>query len=137
MNNSCIDQGSRERNKVSLKEHLLPLFAWNRGFVTQKSQGEYVAFFWLVVIWDYVLTAQLSTAQCVAWPAAPRLSVSGTGNFVLGKVILEILSDLREKANKVVIFPSWPLLALLQPQNCFLHRIVFSYSIYFLPLIFY
>lgn len=65
MNNSCIDQGSMERNKVSLKEHLLPHFAWNRGFVTQKSQGEYVAFFWLIVMWYCVLTAQLNAGHCV------------------------------------------------------------------------
>lgn len=31
MNNSCIDQGSMERNKASLEEHLLPYLAWDRG----------------------------------------------------------------------------------------------------------
>lgn len=41
-------------------------------------------------MWDCVLTAQLDTGQSVAWPAGPSLSVSDTGNFVLGKVILEI-----------------------------------------------
>lgn len=103
---------------MSLKEHLLPHFAWNRGFATQKSQGEYVAFFWLIVMWHCVLTAQLNAGQCVAWPAGPRLPVSGTGNFVLGKAILEILSNLREKANKVVIFsPYGPCFPCSSPRT--------------------
>lgn len=89
--------------------------------------GECVAFFWLIVLWLCVLTAQLSTGQCVAWSPGPKLSVSGTGNFV----ILETLSDLREEANKVnfplmaPVFPA-PAPELFPAQNCFLIFCFFS-----------
>lgn len=117
-----------ERNKVSLKEHLLPHFAWNRGSlrICHLEESGWVCSIFLAHC-HCVLTAQLNTGQCVvAWPAGPRLPVSGTGNFVLGKVILEIFSDLRETANKVVIFPLMapacpaPAPELFPAQNCFI-----------------
>lgn len=89
-----------------------------------------LAFFWLLVTWHCVLPTQCKAGQSTVWQAGPGFS--GTGNFALGKLTLEILSDLRKQTNKVVVFS---LMALPCPLSSpsLLHRIGFSCSISFLP----
>lgn len=65
-----------------------------------------LAFFCLIVTWRCVLPTQCKAGWSTSWQAGPRFS--GTGNFALGKLTLEILSDLRKQTNQLA---SWPLLA--------------------------
>lgn len=75
-------------------------------------------FFCLIVIWHCVLPTQCKAGWSTSWQVGSRFS--GTGNFALGKLTLEILSDLRKQTN----LPHGPSLLPLQPwslaQNWFL-----------------